>query len=165
MVQHVLVPGTFDPPTLGHIDLVERAARLFARVTVGVAEHPTKQCLFSFGEREALLRASLAHLPNVAVAALDGLVVEACRRLGCDTIVRGLRSGTDFDYERQMAATNHALSPTVETLFLATSPAVSHLSSTLVRQIAGMGGDVAVFVPKPVARALGERFPRGARQR
>jgi pantetheine-phosphate adenylyltransferase len=161
MVQHALVPGTFDPPTLGHVDLVERAARLFPRVTVGVAEHPTKQCLFAAGEREAQLRACLAHLPTVAVAGVDGLVVDACRRLGCDTIVRGIRSGTDFDYERPMAETNKALSTGVETVFLATSPLVSHLSSTLVRQVASMGGDVGGLVPRPVARALLERFPRG----
>jgi pantetheine-phosphate adenylyltransferase len=162
MVQHVLVPGTFDPPTLGHVELVERAARLFPRVTVGVAEHPTKQCLFAASEREELLRSCLAHLPTVAVAGVEGLVVDACGKLGCDAILRGIRSGTDFDYERQMAVTNKALSAGLETVFLATSPQVSHLSSTLVRQVASMGGDVRGLVPRPVARALLERFARGA---
>ncbi len=165
MVQHVLVPGTFDPPTLGHLDLVERAARLFPRVTVGVAEHPTKQCLFSFAERVELLKQCLSDRTSVSVSGLDGLVVDACRKLGCDAIVRGIRSGSDFDYESQMAVTNQALFGRIETLFLATSPLVSHVSATLVRQIAGMGGDVSGFVPGPVARALLERFPRRGPQR
>jgi pantetheine-phosphate adenylyltransferase len=158
MVKHVLVPGTFDPPTLGHVDLVERALRLFPRVTVGVAEHPTKQCLFAFEERVALLRTVFGARPGVAVERVEGLVVETCKRLGCDALVRGIRSGADFDYERPMAVANEALSGGLETLFLATSPGVSHLSSTLVRQVASMGGDVRAFVPEPVARALLQRF-------
>ena len=154
----MLLPGTFDPPTLGHFDLVERAARLFARVTLGVADNATKQALFGVDERLALLRAATAGIDNVAVVRVDGLVVEACRTLGADAILRGLRSGSDFDYEAQMARTNHVLAPAIDTVFLASSAAVAHVSSTLVRQIAALGGDCSALVPPSVAAALARRF-------
>jgi len=160
MALHVLFPGTFDPPTLGHLDVVQRAARLFDRVTVALAEHATKTPLFPLDEREALLRECTAGLDRVEVVRLEGLVVDACESLGCDAIVRGVRSGYDHDYEARMAATNRTLLPRIDTLFLPTSPEVAHVTSTLVRQIAGMGGDVSRFVPQPVAAALRERFGR-----
>ncbi len=159
---HVLLPGTFDPPTLGHLDLLERAARLFARVTIGLAENASKQALFEVEERLALLTACAAGLENVSVVRVQGLVIEACRALGADAILRGLRSGSDFDYEAQMARTNRVLAPGVDTIFLASSPAVAHVSSTLVRQIASLGGDCSALVPPPVAAALARRF--GARR-
>jgi pantetheine-phosphate adenylyltransferase len=155
---HVLFPGTFDPPTLGHLDLVERAAALFGRVTVGLAEHASKQPLLGVEERLELLRECTRALPNVAVVRVGGLVVESCRDLGAAAILRGLRSGADTDYEAQMARTNRQLAPEVDTLFLASSPAVAHVSSTLVRQIAALGGDCAAFVPAPVAAALARHF-------
>lgn len=164
MPTHVLIPGTFDPPTLGHLDLVWRAASLFERVSIGVAEHPTKDALFSAAERVALLEECVAELtgPNsgvqIAVVELPGLVVDGCRTLECDAIVRGVRSGTDYDYEAQMAATNRSLLPTIDTLLLSTSPELAHITSTLVRQVARMGGDASLFVPDPVARALKSRF-------
>ena len=154
----MLLPGTFDPPTLGHLDLVERAARLFARVTLGVAENASKQALFGVEERLALLRAATAGIDNVAVVRVEGLVVDSCRTLGADAILRGLRSGSDFDYEAQMARTNRALAPAVDTVFLASSATVAHVSSTLVRQIAALGGDCSALVPPPVAAALARRF-------
>ena len=154
----MLLPGTFDPPTLGHLDLVERAARLFARVTLGVADNATKQALFGVEERLALLRAATAGIDNVDVVRVDGLVVEACRTLGADAILRGLRSGSDFDYEAQMARTNRVLAPAVDTVFLASSAAVAHVSSTLVRQIAALGGDCSALVPADVSLALVRRF-------
>ena len=158
--RHALFPGTFDPPTLGHIDLVERAAALFARVSVALAEHPAKQALFTVDERLALLRACTAHLPNVEVQRLDGLVVQACASLGCDVIVRGVRCGTDYDYEAQMAGSNRAMLPSIDTVLLATSPEHGHITSTLVRQIARMGGDTKRLVPKAVLAALEQKFPR-----
>ena len=158
MATHVLLPGTFDPPTLGHLDLVERAARLFARVTLGVADNSTKQALFGVEERLELLRAATAGIDNVAVVRVQGLVVEACRQLGADAILRGLRSGSDFDYESQMARTNRVLSSRIDTVFLASSPDVAHVSSTLVRQIASLGGDCSALVPPAVAAALARRF-------
>ncbi len=158
MALHVLLPGTFDPPTLGHLDLVERAARLFARVTLGVAENATKRALFEVEERLALLRECSAGLGNVHVVRVQGLVVETCRALDVGAVLRGLRSGSDFDYEAQMARTNRTLSPGVDTLFLPSSPAVAHVSSTLVRQIASLGGDCSGLVPAPVLVALSRRF-------
>jgi pantetheine-phosphate adenylyltransferase len=162
LAQHVLIPGSFDPPTLGHLDLVTRAAKLFPRVTVGLATNTTKRQLLGVDERFALLQACTVGLANVAVARLDGLVVEACRRLGAEAILRGLRSGSDFDYEAQMARTNRTLASAIDTVFLAASPAVAHVSSTLVRQIAALGGDCSALVPAPVAAALARRRGRPA---
>ncbi|MSR64140.1 MAG: pantetheine-phosphate adenylyltransferase [Planctomycetes bacterium] len=155
---HVLFPGTFDPPTLGHLDLIQRAGALFGRVTVALADNAGKQTLFAVEERLELLRACCAGLANVSVARVDGLLVAACLELKAEALLRGLRSGSDTDYEAQMARTNRQLAPRIDTLFLVSSPAVAHLSSTLVRQIARLGGDCAPFVPPPVAAALARRF-------
>lgn len=157
---HALFPGTFDPVTLGHVDLVARAARLFGRVTVAVATHPTKEGSFGVEERVRLIEQATSDIPGVAVVAIRGLVVQACTEWDCDVIVRGVRSGTDFDYEIQMALINRDLSDGVETVLLAPGPARAHISSTLVRQVASMGGDVSAFVPECVNRALKERFSR-----
>jgi len=158
LATHVLFPGTFDPPTLGHLDLVTRAAQHFARVTVGLAGNPSKQALFTAEERLTLLRDCTASLANVSVALVPGLAVEACATLGCQAILRGLRSATDYDYEVQMAHTNRVLAPDVDTLFLPASAGVAHLSSTLVRQIASLGGDCSKLVPPNVNAALRGRF-------
>ncbi len=160
MDPHVLFPGTFDPPTLGHLDLVRRAAALFGRVTVAVADHPSKTALFSVEERLALLEESTAGIPGVAVARISGLVVDACKDLGATAIVRGVRNGTDFDYELELARTNRAMLPEADTVLLAPAPEFAHVSATLVRQIASLGGDVDPFVPPPVAEALRRRFPK-----
>jgi len=152
---HALFPGSFDPVTLGHLDLVRRAQALFGRVSVAVAHNPEKPGLFSPAER--LFRAAVEGIPNVEVLEIEGLVVEAARRLGCDVIVRGVRSGTDFDYEISMARTNRALLPDVDTVLLAPPPEYAHISASLVRQIARLSGDVTSFVPANVLRALEER--------
>ena len=152
--QHALFPGTFDPPTLGHLDLVARAARLFERVTVALAEHPTKVPSLGFGERERLLVECTRAFEGVRIVRLEGLVVDAAARLGCDVLVRGVRCGTDFDYESQMAGTNRALAPALDTVLLATAPELSHITGTLVRQVASMGGETRALVPEPVALAL-----------
>jgi pantetheine-phosphate adenylyltransferase len=162
---HALFPGSFDPVTLGHVDLVARALAIVERVTVAVAVNPDKPGLFSPEERVDLLRKSLAALPagareRVAVELVPGLVVDACRDFKCDLILRGVRSGSDFDYEASMARTNRVLSPRVETLLLVPAPELSHISSTLVRQIAISGGDAIAFVPPPVALALRQRAGR-----
>lgn len=159
----VLFPGTFDPPTLGHLDLVSRAARLYSGVVVGLADHATKQALFPLAERLELLRASTAHLEGVEVVRVEGLVVDACRAHDCGAVLRGLRGVGDLDYETHMAATNRALAPEIDTVLLFSSPAVAHVSSTLVRQIASMRGDCTSMVPPPVLVALRRRFGgRGA---
>jgi len=157
-VPHVLFPGTFDPPTLGHLDLIRRASALFGRVTVALAEHPTKSSLFTTEERVALLRECIEGVEGVAVVRLEGLVIEACEALGCDAIVRGVRSGTDFDYEARMAWTNRSMLERIDTVLLPASPAVAHITSTLVRQIAQMRGDTSKLVPGPVALLLRERY-------
>jgi pantetheine-phosphate adenylyltransferase len=154
---HALFPGTFDPVTLGHLDLARRAAALYERVTVGVARNPGKRELLPLEERVELLREALGDLPGVRVEVLDGLVVEGARRLGAGVVLRGARSAGDFEYEAQMARSNRRLAPEVETVVLASSPEHVHISSTLVRQIAEFGGDTSAFVPPAVARALERR--------
>ena len=156
---HAVFPGTFDPITLGHLDVVARASRLFDRVTVGVAEHHAKAHLLSPEERLALAREAVAHLDGVEVASLGGLLVDGLRTLDAQVIVRGVRSAADLEYERQMALTNRALAPDIETVYVVPSPELAHISSTLVRQIAQLGGDTRPFVPPQVAALLADRFP------
>lgn len=158
--KHALFPGSFDPPTLGHVDLIARALGLFETVTLAVGAHPTKKGLFSADERCELLRGLAAELDGadrLRIVQLDGLLVDGCRTHGAGVVLRGLRSGADFEYEAQMAATNRTMEPGIDTLYLGASPAVSHLSSTLVRQIASMGGDVSALVPTNVLAALAAR--------
>jgi pantetheine-phosphate adenylyltransferase len=157
--RHALFPGSFDPFTLGHLDLVRRASRIFPRLTIGVARNPEKQALFDPEERAEMAREATRGIAGVEVALIAGLVVHACRELGADVVVRGVRSGSDFDYEAQMARTNRVLAPEVDTLLLAPAPEHAHLSSTLVRQIAALGGDASALVPQNVARALQRKFP------
>jgi pantetheine-phosphate adenylyltransferase len=157
---HALFPGSFDPVTLGHLDLVRRAQALFGHVTVAVAHHPDKPGLFSASERVRLFRGAVEGIPDVEVLEIEGLVVDAAARLACDVIVRGVRSGTDFDYEISMARTNRALLPGVDTVLLAPPPEYAHISASLVRQIARLGGDTSSFVPPNVLRALEERCGR-----
>lgn len=156
---HALFPGTFDPVTLGHVDLVRRAAGLFDRVTVLVASHATKQPLFSVERRVELVREALGDLPGVEVATTGGLLVDALEHHGAGIVVRGVRGAADVEYELSMANTNRALRPGMDTVLLGAAPELAHISSTLVRQIASMGGDVAPFVPACVLAALRERFP------
>lgn len=144
--------------TLGHLDLVERALHLFERVTIAVAHNAHKRGLFGAPERVQLVRAAVAGLAEVEVVLLEGLVVDACEKLGADVIVRGVRSGTDFDYEVQMARTNKSMRPSVDTILLAPDARHAHISSSLVREIASLHGDASAFVPPNVARVLRERF-------
>ena len=157
--RHALFPGTFDPFTRGHLDLVARAQALFGRVTVGVARNPEKQSLFSAEERVELARVAVRGIPNVEAVLVPGLVVQACESLGADVIVRGVRGGTDFEFEVQMARTNRVLFPCIDTVLLAPAAEFAHVSSTLVRQIASLGGDASKLVPANVATALSARFP------
>jgi len=149
--------GTFDPITRGHEDVVRRAATLFDRVLIAVARAHHKQTLFSLDERLALCQVALADCPNVQALPFDGLIVDFVRAHSAQVIVRGLRSVTDYDYEVQMAGMNRHLAPTVDTVFLHTSAEVQHISSTLVREIAKLGGDVTRLVPLPVQQALDAR--------
>jgi len=153
-------PGSFDPITNGHLDIIERAARLFATVIVGVAANAEKDHLFTQDERVALCREVCAHLPNVTVEPFDGLLVEAARQAGARVIVKGLRQSFDLAHEAPMAAMNRSLQPEIETMFLLASPAVAHVSSGLIKWVCGMGGDIAGHVPAVVAKRLRERLGR-----
>ena len=155
--RHALFPGSFDPVTLGHVDLIRRTAALFGRVTVAVAIHPSKRELLPLEQRLELLREVTRDIAGVELACLVGLVVHGARELGCDLIVRGARGNADFEYEAQMARSNRALAPELDTVILAAAPEHVHVSSTLVRQVAELGGPLESFVPAPVARALAER--------
>lgn len=148
-----LVPGSFDPPTKGHLDVIERCTALFDRVVVAIIRNPTKSPMFSTEERIDLLERCCEEWGNVEVDSFAGLLVDYADDKGVDTIVKGLRAVTDFDYEIQMAQMNRHLSG-IETLFVATKPEYGYLSSSLVKQVAGLGGDVDALVPDPVAKAL-----------
>jgi pantetheine-phosphate adenylyltransferase len=157
-MRHCIYPGTFDPVTFGHLDVLERAARLFDRVTVGVARDSGKATLFSAEERLELLRPCLAKLPHVRAVVFGGLLVDFATAEGATAVIRGLRALSDFEFEFNMALTNRRLRPAVETLFVMPNEAYSYCSSTLVKQVARHGGDVAHFVPPNVAAALKARF-------
>ena len=146
--------GTFDPLTLGHEDVVRRAAALFDKVVIAVARAHHKKTLFDLDRRLQLARAALADCPNVQALPFDGLIVDFVRSQGASVIVRGLRSVTDYDYETQMAGMNRHLAPQVDTVFLHTSASVQHISSTLVREIHKLGGDVSGLVSTPVLVGL-----------
>ncbi len=164
MIRVALYPGSFDPLTNGHVDVIESAARICDELVIGIGAHPGKTPLFSLDERAALVEQSCRDLVaaracKLFVRSFVGLTVEAARAAGASVIVRGLRNGSDLDYEMQMAGMNAAMAPDIKTVFFAASPAVGHITATLVRQIAAMGGDVSPFVPAPVLRAL-DRKPR-----
>ena len=150
--------GSFDPITLGHVDLVERASALFSDVVVAIGVHPTRKPLFSIEERMELVSGVAKQFPNVTVASFDGLLIDYCRRVGARVIVRGLRAATDFEYELQIAHANADLYPEVDTIFLPTRTKHGFLSASLVREIASHGGDVSRYAPKAVCDALAKKF-------
>lgn len=150
--------GSFDPPTLGHLDLIERASALFSDVLVAIGRHPTRSPLFSAEERVALVTRVSAHLPNVTVEAFDGLLIELCKRRNARIIVRGLRAATDFEYELQIAHANADMEPNVDTVFLPTRTKNGFISASLVREIASYGGNVSRYAPGIVCDALVTKF-------
>ncbi len=151
-----VVPGSFDPITYGHLDIIVRARQVFSEVVVAVGANASKTYLFGPSERLELVRAATATMAGVSVEPLAGLLVDFCREHGTEAVVKGARTSADFDFEVQMARMNHALSG-VETVLLPASAQWGHVSSTLVRQIATLGGDVSNFVPPLVVTRLGER--------
>lgn len=160
--------GTFDPVTLGHADVIERAARMVDRLVIGIGVHPAKAPLFTAEERVAMLTEETRPVVKrtgavIQIETFDNLVVEAAAAAGATIIFRGLRDGTDFDYEMQMAGMNGEMAPGIQTVFVAASPAVRHIAANLVRQIAGMGGDVTPFVSAKVAKRLAAKV--GGRRR
>lgn len=156
-----LCPGSFDPPTNGHVDVIERAARWFDGVVVAVIANPSKEPMFSLDERKDLLAEALAHVDNLEIASFDGLLVDFARERGLNVIVKGLRAVSDFEYELQMAQMNAALSPGLDTMFVTAKPSWAFLSSSLVKQVARYGGPVEGLVPPAVSKALISRQEKG----
>jgi pantetheine-phosphate adenylyltransferase len=157
-VRSVVYPGTFDPVTNGHTDLICRASRLFDRVVVAVAADTSKAPVFGLDQRVDLIRKVVAHLEHVEVVAFSGLLVEFARSLGVPVIMRGLRAVSDFEFEFQLAGMNRRMAPDIETLFLTPAEKYAYISSSLVREIARLKGDVSAFVSPEVHAALRERF-------
>ena len=156
--RRAIYPGSFDPVTYGHIDLIRRALSIFDEVYMVVAENPEKKPLFSVGERLTLVRQAVEKLKGVRVESFNGLTVQYAEKIGAGSVIRGLRATSDFDYEFQMALTNRELSKAVDTVFLMPSETHFYLSSRLIKEIAEKGGDVSTFVPRFVARHLRKRF-------
>ena len=156
-MRRCVCPGSFDPVTNGHLDVIERASRLYDEVTVGVLVNASKRGLFEVDERIAMLREATAELGNVSVDSFQGLLVDYCRERDIPVVVKGLRAVSDFDYELQMSQMNNRLTG-LETLFVATNPEYSFLSSSLVKEVATWGGDVSGLVPEPVLRRLRDRL-------
>jgi pantetheine-phosphate adenylyltransferase len=164
MMRTAFYPGSFDPVTSGHVDVIHNACRLVDRLVIGIGIHPGKAPLFSFEERAMMLMEScgafaLEAKTKLEVVTFDDLAVTAAQRAGAGLLIRGLRDGSDLDYEMQLAGMNGTLAPEVQTVFLPASPLVRPITATLVRQIAAMGGDVSPFVPKPVLDRLAVKFP------
>ena len=155
-----LIPGTYDPVTLGHIDVIERATRIFSSVVVAVSASQQKGSgpLFSLGERVVLLEDAVSHLPEVTVCPFDSLLVKFAHELGVDTIVKGLRAVTDFEWEFQQASINYQLNPELETMFIMSNPQYMYLSSSMVKEIAAMGGDISNWVTPMVQGELLKRL-------
>ena len=151
-------PGSFDPVTLGHLDIIERTASMMDRVIVGVLKNSAKSPLFSVEERVKMLESLTSHYPNVEVKAFDGLLVDFVHQNQADVIVRGLRAITDFEYELQMSQINHKLDSDLETIFLTTSIEYSYVSSTIVKEVATLGGDITQFVPEVVIEKLEQKM-------
>lgn len=167
MAKVVLYPGSFDPVTNGHLDVLRQALSLADRVIVAIGVHAGKKALFSFDERETMIAKSIgasdfsSERNRVDIVAFSGLTVEAALEQGASFMVRGLRDGTDLDYEMQLSGMNGAMAPEIGTVFLPASPPVRPITATLVRQIAAMGGDVSTFVPENVRQSLSEKFESG----
>jgi len=158
MNQAAVCAGTFDPITMGHLDVIERASRIFPRVVIAVATNSGKNPLFSLDDRIALVRESTAHLKGIEIESFSGLLVDFAEAVKVRVIVRGLRAFSDFEYEFQMALTNRKLKPKIETIFLMPKQDYSYVSSSNVREVDQLGGDTTQFVPPPVQRALQGRF-------
>jgi pantetheine-phosphate adenylyltransferase len=162
-VRRAIYPGSFDPITNGHLDVIDRASRLFDEVIVAVAQNDQKNSLFTAEERMELITGVMNGNPNVRVTRFDGLLVEFARAQGATAVVRGLRAVSDFEFEFQMALMNRKLEPGIETIFLMPAENYTYLSSRIVKEIARLGGNVNVFVPPSIAAALREKYGAGPR--
>ena len=153
-------PGSFDPVTYGHLDIIERTCKIADEVIVGVLNNKGKMQLFSVEERVKMLEEATRELPKVKIIPFEGLLVEFVKELNANMVIRGLRAITDFEYELQMSQTNHKLEPGIETMFLTTSLEYSYLSSTIVKEVAAFGGDISQFVPEVVINRMKEKMPQ-----
>jgi len=160
----VLLPGTFDPPTNGHLNILRRASRLFDAVQVVIAVNPEKVYLFNAEERLGMMSALSRDLPNVTVSTWNGLIVDFADRIGVHVIVRGVRALADFDYEFELSVMNRSLNPRIETIFLPTDQKYSVIRSSAIKEIAGFGGDISAMVPPLVAKALQEKLHPAQRE-
>ena len=158
MKKKAIYPGTFDPVTYGHIDIIQRSAEMVDELIVGVLTNKGKSPLFTPDERVEMLKDAVKDIPNVKVLAFDGLLIEFAKKQKAPIIIRGLRAVTDFEYELQMSQTNRVLNPKVDTIFLTTSLKWAYLSSSTVKEVAAFGGDISKFVPKKVARKVIARY-------
>jgi len=161
MTVKALYPGTFDPPTNGHVDLIQRGALLFDHLTVAILSNSAKDPVFSVEERVEMLREVTAEMPNVEVATFDGLMVDFARQLGATAVLRGIRAISDYEYEFQMALMNRRLAPEIETVFLQPAGRYSFLSSRMLKEVYGLGGDVTGLVPPNVFKRLRARLNAG----
>ncbi len=161
-MRRAIYPGSFDPITNGHLDVIQRAAKLFDEVVVAVAFNEQKRSLFHVDERVALIRETTSEFPNVLVSRFDGLLVEFARSQGASAVVRGLRAVSDFEFEFQMALMNRKLEPEIETIFMMPAEKYTYLSSRIVKEIGRLGGNVGAFVPVSVAAALRQKFAPSA---
>jgi pantetheine-phosphate adenylyltransferase len=161
MTVKALYPGTFDPPTNGHIDLIQRGAKLFDHLVVAVLNNPGKNPLFTVEERVEMLRESISGLSNVSVATFDGLMVDFARQQGASAVLRGIRAISDYEYEFQMALMNRRLAPEIETVFLQPAGRYSFVSSRMLKEVFSFGGEVTGLVPPNVLKRLRSRFNKG----
>ena len=157
-MKRAIYPGSFDPLTLGHLDMIERSAKIVDELVIGVLNNSAKNSLFSLDERVSMIKEMTESMPNVTVASFDGLLVDYMKEINATIIVRGLRAVTDFEYELQIAQTNHVENPEVKTIFLTTSLQYSYLSSTIVKEFASYGGDISKFVPARFIDRIYEKY-------
>ena len=159
-MKKAIYPGSFDPLTFGHIDMIERASKIVDHLVVGVLHNIAKNSLFSLEERVSMIKEMTKDLPNVSVTSFDGLLVDHMHEIGANIIVRGLRAVTDYEYEIQIAQTNHVQDPEIETIFLTTNLKYSYLSSTIVKEFASYGGDISKFVPEQFIQRIYSKYDK-----
>ena len=157
-MKKAIYPGSFDPITFGHLDIIERSSKIVDELVIGVLRNSAKNSLFSLDERVTMIKEMTQHLPNVKVESFEGLLIDYMEEIGVTIIIRGLRAVTDFEYELQIAQTNHVQKPGIETVFLTTNLNYSYLSSTIVKEFASYGGDISQFVPKQIIDKIYEKY-------
>ncbi len=157
-MKKAIYPGSFDPITFGHLDIIERSSKIVDELVIGVLNNSAKNSLFSLEERVSMIEEMTKDLPNVTVSSFNGLLVDYMREIGATINIRGLRAVTDFEYELQIAQTNHVQNPDMETIFLTTNLKYSYLSSTIVKEFASYGGDISKFVPEPIIEKIYKKY-------